>query len=673
MNLPALIAAAGVVAGAMIALRGILAPAGRPRAGWLAVGGAAVVGASLFLLSHLRGGSSDLLAGEMAPLLIWVALPGTIGAGLRGAAVLAQRSRRVTSARATASAADPEDAAADALPQPVPHARTEISFAGPSPELADEAAASQPPTATHQAAGGRRKPARADPPRESYAHLACDDVVVADTVVEVSVGLQAESDPAVAGGPLRRPEHGHGPWLLTVSLVADGFDLAGPEERWQVSLEVTAEAPYPVTSVRLRPRRPDTPVAARTVRAMYAADGQPIGFAVRAVAVVQHAELLTSTPAPAPQPAAPLAPPTADAPADLTVRIELGDGPAPGRLLWQLMAADGSVVVPAEPFVVDIGDDPAGFLRMVIGHMIDAEGSPTMTRTLRGLGRLISEQLPAVFWEVLAAVAATVPGRVPSVLLLSAEPYVPWELALMEQPLDGTAPPYLSAQVDVGRWVLAPQRPRLPPPQAVTARSMAVVSGVYDQDPGWQRLVEAEAEAAELSKQYGAAAVDATTVDVLGLLDGDPAADVLHFAVHGQYDPNGAQDGLVLLDGPLDPIQVTGADLPSHPFVFLNACQVGSGSAVLGDYAGMARAFLAAGASGVVAPLWSIDDVIARQLAVRFYERTLAGMPPAQALREERRAFQDAPAGGSSTMLAYQLFGHPRMRIDGAALLARRP
>lgn len=197
---------------------------------------------------------------------------------------------------------------------------------------------------------------------------------------------------------------------------------------------------------------------------------------------------------------------------------------------------------------------------------------------------------------------------------------------------------------------------------------MAVVSGVYGNDPQWARLEEAEAEAAELAKRYDAASVTASAQAVLSAIKGSPKADLLHFAVHGQYDPQGDRDGVILVDGmTLDPLRVRGAALSGQPFVFLNACQVGNGSELLGDYAGMAEAFLFAGASGVVAPLWDIDDIIAKEIALRFYERSFAGVPPAGVLRAERQAFRDSPDTISSTYLAYQFYGHPSMKLTRAA------
>jgi CHAT domain-containing protein len=199
---------------------------------------------------------------------------------------------------------------------------------------------------------------------------------------------------------------------------------------------------------------------------------------------------------------------------------------------------------------------------------------------------------------------------------------------------------------------------------SVKVGGFAAVSGVY-QLPGWQRLMEAEAEAADLVQGHGATPIEATTIGILDLLKGHPKADVIHFAVHGTYEAAAAMDGLILVDGSaLDPLAVRGTPLAGHPFVFLNACQVGMGNQMLGDHAGLAAAFLFAGAAGVIAPLWSIDDAIARQIAIRFYERALAGEAPAEILRTERAAFRDAPETTSSTYLAYQFFGHPRMRLQ---------
>ena len=131
--------------------------------------------------------------------------------------------------------------------------------------------------------------------------------------------------------------------------------------------------------------------------------------------------------------------------------------------------------------------------------------------------------------------------------------------------------------------------------------------------------------------------------------------------MHGTYAPEGVLEGLILIDGErLDPMVVKGCAFTRAPFVFLNACQVGSGNEVLGDYSGMAEAFLHAGAAAVIAPLWSIDDTAAKELALRFYQRVFDdGVTPASVLREERSAYAGPGGDGAATRLAYQYFGHP--------------
>ena len=284
----------------------------------------------------------------------------------------------------------------------------------------------------------------------------------------------------------------------------------------------------------------------------------------------------------------------------------------------------------------------------------------------------MSENVPQQFFDLLAAVApiAAKEQRAARVLLLSEEPYVPWELATVEPALDASAPPFLSAQADVGRWSFGQRRPSLPPPIEVDARRTSRSSAAsIPTRPGASSTPRKKPQT--LVQRWHATSVDAAAAAVLECLKGTPPADVLHFAVHGTYAPEGVLEGLILVDGErLDPMVVKGCPLARAPFVFLNACQVGSSNEVLGDYSGLAAAFLHAGAAAVVAPLWSIDDAAAKELALRFYARTFGdGVPPASVLRDERRAFAGPDGDGAATRLAYQYFGHPalRLRADSGA------
>ena len=144
-----------------------------------------------------------------------------------------------------------------------------------------------------------------------------------------------------------------------------------------------------------------------------------------------------------------------------------------------------------------------------------------------------------------------------------------------------------------------------------------------------------------------------------------PAPDLIHFAVHGHWSKTGLdKDGIILTDGTvLLPLEVHGATLSSAPFVFLNACQVGAGHAVLGRYSGIAAEFVYAGASCVVAPIWAINDEIASTVAETFYREVARGEPPCEVLRKARLDFSGVSA--SATTMAYQFFGHPDLVVTG--------
>jgi hypothetical protein len=675
-----------VTVGVLVALRAVFS---RKTGGLVAVVGGVITGLGLLLLAQQAG----LHAITPQSALIWTALPGAIGgiANVVGGAFTSAVPAGGTAAGAGGGAGGGAVAGGD--PAGGGGAAGQAGAGGAAGAGAvggvgattrsdeDDDGTRAWPTATPDAeptrpgedefapvGAGVAGPVSAvpdeDPPRTTYARLTCPDAVVVDTAFDVIVGLADRPDQRVVSEAMTRPPTSVGAYTITIQLVADGMRLAEPTGTWRLDLPVTAEEPYPAATVRLIPDPTDQPITATSIRAMYSVDGSPIGLAVRSVAIVRSAELLERAPAPAPAPGVDLALPAGQVAPDLTVRIERAESQASGRLLVQLLAADPAIDTPDAPVLIDIGGDPAADLRRIINEMTEVEGKPTQYVALRGIGLTIADQLPIEFWNVLAEVAARVRGRAPTILFLSAEPYVPWELAVVDPPLDPDLPPFLAAQATVGRWLLGQRRPPLPPPMSVPVGGFAAVSGVY-QLPGWQRLFDAEAEAADLVRVHAATPVDATTIGILELLRGRPAADVIHFAVHGTYEAELAMDGLILVDGSaLDALAVRGTPLHGHPFVFLNACQVGRGNQLLGDHAGLAAAFLFAGAAGVIAPLWQIDDRIARDIAIRFYERALRGEAPAEILRTERAAFRDTPETTSSTYLAYQFFGHPGLRLQ---------
>ena len=124
---------------------------------------------------------------------------------------------------------------------------------------------------------------------------------------------------------------------------------------------------------------------------------------------------------------------------------------------------------------------------------------------------------------------------------------------------------------------------------------------------------------------------------------------IVHFATHGivnserpelsgivlsLFDNNGnSQNGFLRLH------DIYSLNLPAD-LVVLSACSTGLGKEVRGEgLIGLTRGFMYAGASGVIASLWKVDDDATAELMKHFYDALFQkGMTPAAALRDAQLA-----------------------------------
>ena len=507
----------------------------------------------------------------------------------------------------------------------------------------------------------------AELPRSFFALAEGPSHVVAAVEFSITAGV-TKNAPSPDAKPFVLPKGPAGEYDIVMSVQAVGFTLA--DDVSVFPLRVTHANPYPATEISLTP----DVVAERIERAItifYSVDGQVIGSGELKVFV--HTEEDDETRGAARETLRRMfAAPTARVPPDLTVMIT-EDGA--GRLAWSFISPH-PVAVPSQPIHSSVASNARTFANLVVKSGNGLEGTAGLYAQLAGLGKNIQGVMPPSFWAILKSVISK--NKEPSLLILSNEPYIPWELATFPKDMKRPHPtlaPFLGVQVRVGRWI---NGNRIPPPHEHKIRAASVVSGKYAR-VRWNRLVKAEEEAAEIAKAYGATPVEATLANILGLFDGAPPADLLHFSMHGQSNEEGLEDGLIPIDtGAVKPQMIAGAIESSTqefaPFVFLNACQVGAGARILGDYGGMAAAFIEGGAAAVVAPLWSIKDDLAKQIALDFYKATLEEkIPPAEAIRRARASFVSAENPVSATYLAYQFFGHPSLQLDGSSLQKKEP
>lgn len=87
-------------------------------------------------------------------------------------------------------------------------------------------------------------------------------------------------------------------------------------------------------------------------------------------------------------------------------------------------------------------------------------------------------------------------------------------------------------------------------------------------------------------------------------------------------------------DGSLTALEVHRLSVPAD-LVTLSACESGRGRIYPGEgSAGLAQAFMVAGASRVLVSVWKVDDAATAALMTKFYESFKKGAPAARALRD---------------------------------------
>ncbi len=548
---------------------------------------------------------------------------------------------------------------------------------------------------------------------QAWPRLDAPDFQPAGAPFDVVVGLALAQQAGVSGGRLQFPlRPGQTTLDLTIALsCGGGVDAPGG---WTRTLSLPVEdLASQVATFTLVGREPDNAERATltTLEARYVMAGTVCGVATRPLVVLPAGSAAHDSPRPFGTPWHATAPaatpvtlvPDAAAP-DLTIEITKPDrNAASGQYACQLFSPH-PLATPAGPFPMSLGQDARTFARALVDEVRLFSSSPLLDNTLEGVGRLVADRLPPA---VMAAVreAAGLAGGPPALLLVSAEPFVPWELAWMDPPLDPARPATLGAQCVMGRWLrddappriepvtereaaalaaTPPARPPLNPVAALDVRHLAVMAAWYQDSSGLRKLPQAEDEARQLADTFHAVPLTASATALKQLLDAHVdfnfervTPDAVHFAGHGDFDP-GRPDGsaLFLMDG--TPLRSNvfrtaryGGTQPAQPLLFLNACMLGIGGELLGDMAGFPGNSLRGGFGGVLGALWEVDDTLAHDLALEFWQRALPpaparGEPVGQILRDLRGRYT-ASGQAVPTWLAYVYYGHPRLTLTRAA------
>jgi hypothetical protein len=276
---------------------------------------------------------------------------------------------------------------------------------------------------------------------------------------------------------------------------------------------------------------------------------------------------------------------------------------------------------------------------------------------LKGAGIDFFEASPQifrkVFWEL-------IDRKLPlqSISIVTEEPSIPWELMVPTRGDEELEP--LGVSYLLSRWT---SRDHILPPQRLPLRDAFVVA------PRDSKLKNAEDEVSLILQEFPSLRIDPAGLERLNLSMSEGGKTILHFICHGKSGDGGRQILILEKQEQLAANQlrampgVKKAFKDHKPFVFLNACEVGRQEPALVGAGGFAEAFMTLGASGVIAPLWSVKDSIAHEIAEKFYDRIKKepNTPFAQILADLRKKSY-AEGGGEDTYAAYCFYGDPLAR-----------
>jgi hypothetical protein len=292
---------------------------------------------------------------------------------------------------------------------------------------------------------------------------------------------------------------------------------------------------------------------------------------------------------------------------------------------------------------------------------------PDVEEALKRLGQNLWRELPEELRGLYARERDR--WRNGSLLILSDEPHLPWELLW----------PYGEGWEDDGPWCLTLPLSRWLA-RSTSGEGNSGAPGILPLTafacvaPDDTQLPAAQQERIFLQHLLGRRGVrdvsppTSTWGAVMDLLR-TGLFDWFHATTHGKFSLDAPDQRSVLLlekHQSLTPQHFVGAKIeegirrnrPAFVFNFCHAGRMGWGLTGLG---GWADRLISCGAGLFLGPLWRVADETASQMARSFYEHLLDGETTvAEAVRSARR---EARKAGNPTWLAYSLYAHPNATV----------
>lgn len=294
----------------------------------------------------------------------------------------------------------------------------------------------------------------------------------------------------------------------------------------------------------------------------------------------------------------------------------------------------------------------------------DGSGQGALTAAVRALEEIGENLYDMLFPPLLKDFYKRCAPQARTILIYSTEPWIPWEIikpyggGLADHDCD-----FLCARFQVARWLtLTNTRPN-PLRRQVTMRTLCPVVPPSNLPAA---LLESRYLTSLPARWPPLALYNPLprSADEVRAVMASGRVNLFHIATHGNFqvsDPTNA--AIQIGTSQLTPASLTGNPIANgfaaeQPLVFINACHSGRQGLALSGLGGWVARVVQLGASGFIGTNWEVQDDLAAQFAIRFYDNLRLGSTFGAACRMARQEIRQANPG-NSTWLAYVLYAHP--------------
>jgi len=364
-------------------------------------------------------------------------------------------------------------------------------------------------------------------------------------------------------------------------------------------------------------------------------------------------------------------------PADITLRVvkEQQDN----TLLFTLQSDNpaigyerrdvGAITLEREPR--DLLADIFTQLDDLAGQVFDSDSAfeAAAQEEIESIGQYLFEELfppklQQAYWRLKALREA---GKIRSLLIISDEPWIPWEL-IKPYRYDAESDTeehddFLAAAFRMSRWLAGPGLA-----DRVNIQTVSTVMPELDLP-----YVQQEREFFDGLAQRGLRVnPPLRTRDEVLRATRTGRFQLLHLAAHGIFNPQRVDASPLILQNEREllPRELAGARVRGlrreRPIVFLNACDSGQLGFSLTGLGGWAERMVNdIRVSAFVGSLWEVDDELAAEFAQMFYNSLMDGQTLAEAFHAARQHIRNQQPG-NPTWLAYTLYADPNGRAEWA-------